>query len=336
VLLTGHPVIHKNMEREQFSGPLFLVGMPRSGTKLLGTLLNRNPRIRICTLETDFLPYWIDRWAEYGDLSDRETFARFVGETANVPFFINLDYYDRRVDEESWYNACPDYTASGVFEALLRLESGATADTDIWGDKSPSYTRHVSLLLEHFPSARIVHLVRDVRDYCLSINNAWGKNMIRAAQRWTDDVSGARAAGRVRPDVYLEVRYEDLLADPGGVMERICDFLDIEFLPEMTRLKKPAEQVGDATEAKIKKDNVQKYIDRMDPGTRRTIESVAGHVLKDMGYPLDADVRRKRIGGLRMLMYQISDAFGLFRSSVKERGLLRAVWWNVRSLLTKR
>jgi hypothetical protein len=324
------------MERNDFSGPLFLVGMPRSGTKLLGTLLNHNPRIKICTLETDFLPYWIDRWADYGDLSDRSKFSMFVRETAKVPFFINLQFYDRPVGEEQWYETCRDYTAAGVFEALLRLESGATAVTDIWGDKSPSYTRHIALLQEHFPTARFIHIIRDVRDYCLSINAAWGKNMIRAAQRWTDDVTSARTAGRRRPETYAEVRYEDLLADPGGVMEKLCRFLDIEFQPGMTQLKKPTERVGDAKKAEIKKDNVQKYLSRMEPKTRRKIEAVAGSVLQDLGYPVDPDIPAKRIGRYQMLTYQVSDAFGLFRSSIHERGLWGAVWWNARSLLTKR
>jgi hypothetical protein len=324
------------MESNDFSGPLFLVGMPRSGTKLLGTLLNNNPRIKICTLETDFLPYWIDKWPGYGDLSERALFSRFVRETARVPFFINLQFYDRPVDEEEWYKACPNYAAAGVFEALIRLESGATADNDIWGDKSPSYTRHVGLLQDHFPSARFIHIIRDVRDYCLSINAAWGKNMIRAAQRWTDDVAGARETGRRRPESYAEVRYEDLVADPGGVMEKLCRFLDIEFQPGMTQLKKPTEQVGDAKKAEIKKDNVQKYLSRMKPQTRRTIEAVAGSVLKDLGYPVEADIPEKRIGGFQMLTYQMSDSFGLFRSSIRERGFWGAVWWNTRSLLTKR
>ncbi len=324
------------MERNDFSGPLFLVGMPRSGTKLLLSLLNNSPQVKICTLETDFLPYWIGKWAHYGDLSDRSKFSMLVRETAKVPFFINLRFYNRPVAEEQWYEACPNYAAAGVFEALLRLESGATAASDIWGDKSPSYTRHVALLQDHYPTARFIHIIRDVRDYCLSINAAWGKNMIRAAQRWTDDVTSARAAGRRRPDTYAEVRYEDLLADPGGVMEKLCRFLDIEFQPGMTQLKKPTEQVGDAKKAEIKKDNVQKYLSKMNPKTRRTIEAVAGTVLEDLGYPIDDGIPVKRIGRCRMLTYQVSDAFGLFRSSVRERGFWGALWWNTRSLMTKR
>ena len=53
-----------------FEGPLFLVGMPRSGTKLLRALLNRHPNISIMTNETEFLPYLVSHWESFGDLSD--------------------------------------------------------------------------------------------------------------------------------------------------------------------------------------------------------------------------------------------------------------------------
>src|SRR5262245_12693694 len=46
-----------------WEGPMFIVGMPRSGTKLLRGLLDQHPRIRILQTETEFLPFlsaWVD------------------------------------------------------------------------------------------------------------------------------------------------------------------------------------------------------------------------------------------------------------------------------------
>ena len=42
-----------------WEGPLFIVGMPRSGTKLLRGLLNQHPRIRIPDFETEFAPFLV-------------------------------------------------------------------------------------------------------------------------------------------------------------------------------------------------------------------------------------------------------------------------------------
>ena len=47
------------MTTDIFTGPLFILGMPPSGTKLLRDLLNRNPRIGFPTLDNDFIPYLI-------------------------------------------------------------------------------------------------------------------------------------------------------------------------------------------------------------------------------------------------------------------------------------
>ncbi len=311
--------------------------MPRSGTKLLLALLNQSPRVAVSTLETGFLPYWIENWGSYGDLSDRATFARFYNEATKLPYFANLALRDRLVIEKDWYQSCRDYSAAGVFEALIRLEVAAPPETDtIWGDKSPSYTRHVELLKSLFPEARFVHIVRDVRDYCLSINKAWGKNMIRAAQRWSDDVTNARQVGNRLGKNYIEVRYEDLLADPRSTVERICGTLGINFDEDMTRLSQPTEVIGDARGAEIKRDNVEKYAHQLDPVTRRKIEAIAGELLESLGYPVERSEGTVRIGGMRMKYYQLADTFNLFKSSVDEYGFFGAIKLNVRSLLIRR
>ena len=320
-----------------FTGPLFLIGMPRSGTKLLLALLNQSPRVAISTLETDFLPYWIENWRSYGDLSDRPTFVRFYNEATKLPHFANLASRDRGVGEQDWYRSCRDYSVAGVFEALIRLEVAASPETDtIWGDKSPSYTRHVELLNSLFPEARFVHIVRDVRDYCLSINKAWGKNMIRAAQRWSDDVANARQVGNRLGNNYIEVRYEDLLADPRSTVERICATLGIDFDEDMTRLSWPTEVVGDARGAEIKRDNVEKYAHQLDPATRRKIEAIAGELLESFGYPVERSGSTVRVGGMRMKYFQLADAINLFRNSVAQYGFFGAIKLNVRSLLIRR
>jgi hypothetical protein len=70
--------------------------------------------------------------------------------------------------------------------------------------------------------------------------------MLRAAQRWNDDVYQAHVAGLSRTDDYMELRYEDLLADPAGESERICSFLGLPFDPGMPDLASSVENLGDA------------------------------------------------------------------------------------------
>ena len=118
------------------------------------------------------------------------------------------------------------------------------------------------MVLDAFPSARVVHLIRDGRDVMLSRLNArmdFGSELNRLVvfgdpnvttwrgrpltadtvaahrnelemQHWVTAVTfGLR--GRAYGDRYLEVRYEDVCAGPIPQFERIFRFLDVPFLP---------------------------------------------------------------------------------------------------------
>jgi len=143
-----------------WQGPIFIVGMPRSGTKLLRSLLNNHSRIALPEYETEILPYWAQHWHEYGDLTDFVRFEAFYRAARRLAFF---SYWQEQqggcVTAEQWYQACRDGSVAAVFEALVRLAANATEDT-IWGDKSPSYIRHIPLLQAIYPTAKIIHIVR--------------------------------------------------------------------------------------------------------------------------------------------------------------------------------
>ena len=75
----------------EFQGPLFVVGMPRSGTKLLRGLLNEHSRIGIPLNETEFLPHWLRSWTERGDLSEPAAFERFYAEVGKTTIRVNKE-----------------------------------------------------------------------------------------------------------------------------------------------------------------------------------------------------------------------------------------------------
>ncbi len=314
----------------RFEGPLFVVGMPRSGTKLLRGLLNGHPDIGIPPAETEFLPDWARRWSDWGDLSRPETFRRFYAWATRSPYFTWLsEEHGRRVGAEEWYDEIArlgrGFDLPAVFEALVRLD-GAVPDGGVWGDKSPGYIAHLPLLRELFPGARAVHIVRDVRDYCLSIRRAWGKNPLRAAQRWADRVGAALDAREDWGEDLLVVRYEDLIADPEPVLRRICALVERPFDPAMLELRRPTENIGDAAGARgIKSDNAGKYRSRMDPALRERVERIAGAVLARAGYPTDFPEGAERLPPRRMFAYQLADGLNLVRGDVASRGLVGAL-----------
>lgn len=321
---------------QPFNGPVFVVGMVRSGTKLLRALLMENPRVQIPAGESDLLPMWIDSWERYGDLSRRAAFDAFYREASRLPYLAAMTRVGFPADPDRWYETCPAWDVAGVFEGLIRTQLDAGPEA-LWGDKTPSYTRHIGKLAGAFPDARFVHIIRDVRDYCLSVNKAWGKNRLRAAQRWADDVRRARADGAALGGRYLEVRYEDLIQRPDEVMRGVCDFIGIDFSPSMLSLSTPSEVAGDAGGMReVKRDNAGKYRTLMRPSTRRRVESIAGDVLRDAGYDVEHTGEVRRIGPAEMLLYQIADAVAMVRGAAREQGWRDAIVTSVRSLAMRR
>ena len=312
-----------SLKSAPFRGPLFVVGMPRSGTKLLRDLLNRHPRIGIPRVETEFLPYWIESWAKFGDLSDRDRFAAFYKQLQGTPYFRYQSADSNPIDETHWFESCESFSPEAVFEALVRHDGGADADSDgVWGDKSPSYIRHIEGLADRFPSARFVHIVRDARDYCLSIRNAWNKNMLRAAQRWADDVQSALDAAEAMGDRVLLTRYEDLLDNAEVELTRICEHLGLPFLPEMTQLAQTAENLGDTAGAtEIVASNQAKYRDALSPKQIFGIERISCEGLRRLDYPVAYSDEAQHLTTGQMQFYRFTDGFNLLWSDLKRGDL---------------
>lgn len=314
----------------EWDGPVFIVGLPRSGTKLLRAILNNHSRIAISRVETELFPYWVSQWNSYGQLQEWDTFRAFSISMERFPYFVYQAEAGRPIPPRLWYDSCAGFSPEHVFEGLIRCELGIAPGMGvIWGDKSPSYVNHLPLLAAHFPTAKFIHIVRDVRDYCLSINKAWGKNMRRAAQRWADSVGAIR--GLELGPRYLEVRFEDLIGDPGAVAERACRFLGVPYERDMVRLGEAVENVGDAKgSTQILQGNHEKYARMMSPEDIRRIEEIAVEVLRSYGYLVTYSGPPHRLSSLQMGLYKLLDGVNLVRSERTSRGLAGALrfYWN--------
>ncbi len=216
----------------------------------------------------------------------------------------------------SWYESCPDYSLSTVLEVLIKFYTNQLGNPNaVWGDKSNNYIVHVPLLKRHLPSAKFIHIVRDVRDASLSSYNAWRTNIYRYSQRWYDDVSMIRRDAKTLPaSDYLELRYEDLLGDAEKAVRQCTDFLGLDFDERMLTFKKQSEAVGDARGMKtIKSDNVGKYEQRLSPEQVQRIEKIAWPLLRDYGYRFEYAGNQESLSRGRMLSWQFLDVLNRTR-----------------------
>ena len=322
-----------------FTGPLFIVGMPRSGTKLLRELLNRHPRIAIPGVETEFLPWLAANLDSFGDLQDPLRFDAFFARISSHTYFELRRREGAVFDPARWHRACQSFTPAGVFEALIRLEVDApVGSTRIWGDKSPSYIDDLALIKRLYPAAKVIHIIRDVRDYCLSIHKAWGKNIPRAAQRWADGVTAARNSGAGLGDDYLEIHYEELVTDTASSLQTLCDRLGIEFDARMLTLDKPAENLGNARGlTHVVSDNHGAYARLMSTDMLSRVEELAGDALVASGYSLALPARpSRRLSGVEMVAAQLADGWQLASRVHEGSNVFKTALFHLRYFLTTR
>ncbi len=316
-----------------YRGPLFIVGMPRSGTKLLRELLGNHARIRIPRVETEFFPEMVRYVAGRGGrLDDKRAFREFYEWVRRFPYFWYTERQGRLLSAEDWFNSAVERTAAGLFEALVRHDAEAGRNTDlIWGDKSPSYVTKLDVISGHFQQARFIHIVRDARDQALSARRAWGKDVLRAAQRWNDDVREGLRQGRALGSRFCMIRYEDLTADPAGVLKGLCQFLDVPFDVRMLELHHAPENLGTTKGVHvIVAGNVGQFRTGLAADELARIEDIAGPMLGELGYEVRGDLRPRRLSRASMRLRQAKDYLALVRQRAATEGLLGSLGFHFR------
>ena len=105
-----------------------------------------------------------------------------------------------------------------------------------WGEKTPHNLYYVNEILQDFPDAQFIHLVRDGRDVAVEqLRSAFGpRNIYTAALIWRRAQEEAEALrNKLRKDQWLDVRYEDLAANPSRVLPWVTEFLGEDYEPEV-------------------------------------------------------------------------------------------------------
>lgn len=213
--------------------PLFIVGCGRSGTTLLRLMLDAHPEMAIPP-ESHFIPRL------WGPRAASRTPAGFDTEMLIGKLLRNRRFRDWGVPEGALRErvaALTDPDFASVIEAAFMAYADRHGAIR-WGDKTPNYVEHIPLLAGLWPGARFVHMVRDGRDVAPSLREMpWAPDdFVSCARLWRERVrAGRRHRHGLDPGRYLEVRYEDLVADTEGVLTTVCTFAHLDLRPEMLR-----------------------------------------------------------------------------------------------------
>lgn len=275
--------------------PVFIVGAPRSGTTLMQYILRSFPSLSIPTGESHFFIPLFRNEAQYGDLSHIYNVKRVLqAMEAQSAEFLHTDMHGIKFDVETLAHEFVAEGRNNMRDIITGLfEKNAAGEGKLrWCEKTPYYVLHIPKLLEWWPDAQIIHVIRDGRDVALSMlarRHDFGVyNIYIAAKHWEHYVETGRALGRqVGEGQYLELRYEDLISDQKAATQKICGFLGEEYSDDLLEFKKSG--IAGKTpllQKSIQKDNQDKWKSEMTSWQIRVFESVAASALKEFNYRL--------------------------------------------------
>ncbi len=295
----------------------FIVGTGRSGTTLLQAMLSCHPRLHIPP-ETQFFSRF-DPALQFADpLHPAETGRYHAAITAD-PWWRELGLPESALSDAL---AQGHRSSRDLFLWLLRALSPDNTKPRI-AEKTPHHEKYAKRIIELFPDAQFIHVVRDPRDTVASLRKEdwWrDKSVLMTARhcrrvyermQQIDHALGPRRSHRVR--------YESLVSDPEAELRRLCTFLGEDFDPRMLQHDQRPDTGFTPTEAAWKQ-LTTKPIDPTRHGRYRelltdreidTVErAVTPPVMANLGYDPEPNLQRRAT-------WLISDAIEITRRKLR-------------------
>ena len=191
--------------------PVFIVGLPRSGTSLIEQILASHRSV----------------WGA-GELPDLHNILRGLPELAGSPETPPVELL-RNLDPGIAQTMARQYTD--------RLAAIAPEGAARVVDKMQDNIRLLGLIGLILPGARVILCTRDLRDVAVSCRqasftaNIWTDDWQTIARRFADYQRIVAHWQRVRPVDWLEVNYEKCVQDLEPHARRMIEFLELEWDP---------------------------------------------------------------------------------------------------------
>ncbi|MFL6726116.1 MAG: tetratricopeptide repeat-containing sulfotransferase family protein [Sphingomicrobium sp.] len=245
--------------------PVFIVGMPRSGTTLVEQICASHSRVLGAGERNDIAALAVELHRQRNDGSDLQEAARRAADAHIV--------------------------------RLHRLARGALRVVD----KLPDNMILIGLITRLFPRARIIYCSRDPRDISLS---CFFQLFVEGAQHFSYDLTEcakrcrnvermARHWMKLLPHHMIEVNYESLVGDLEGQSRRLIDFLGLEWEPACLDFHQT-----ERTVATVSHWQVRQPIYSSSVGRWREYEKHLGGVFAALEDPATSDTAEAATAGL--------------------------------------
>ena len=243
---------------------IFVVGNSRSGTTMMGRILGKHPSVytfgelhffgQLCAppFSSESRKEKIEELASQLHCIQREGYRthgnprRFLGEAQ--AFLESLTTYPE--------------TQAALFEAFLHYVTADNGGT-IPCDQTPRNVFYIADILQLYPKARIINMIRDPRDVLLSQKRKWKRRFLGGSDMpmketfrdwvnyhpitisyiWRTAVTAA--AQFLQHERVTSIYFEELLAHPKETVKRLCDFVGITYRHGMLQIPQVGSSVAE-------------------------------------------------------------------------------------------
>lgn len=262
---------------------IFIVGVGRSGTSLIQSMLNAHP-------QASFIPEisYIRRFLRSNTIVSKKKAKKILLAD------MRLNRLD--VPLADIISGSPG-TKINLFQVYLEIISNYRnkLGKPIIGDKDPRCIEFIPRLYRYFPRAFLIQVVRDPRDVIASKTKAaWSKNRSIHNYIFANLVQMqlAKIHAPLFGNNYQIVQYEKLLQNPSEILSQLCQKMKLEFEPNMLSFNQSAQELINEEEYQWKKEtlgpllqnNINNWPGLLTPMQVGIIESVLDDIFKNYGY----------------------------------------------------
>jgi hypothetical protein len=294
--VTASPIRKPASDRSK--APVFVLGCGRSGTTLLYHMILSAGNFAIYRAESNILNQLEPR---FGDLSVLRNRERAVDAWIDSKLFrrSGLDAGEIRRKIVS------DCNSGGSFLRIFMEEICRKQGVERWADCTPEHLLHIPRIKETIPNALIIHIIRDGRDVALSTGKLgyirrawWDKSPIEmvCGIYWEWMIQRGREYGRQLGADYTEVRFDDVVTNPGHTLARLGEFIGQEL--DYDRIREVG--IGSVSDPNTSfRGNSQdgfnplgRWKSGYTPDNLAMLEGLIGGTLTELGFELETKERR--------------------------------------------
>jgi hypothetical protein len=291
--LWQHRIVGIPLQNNSIAPPFFIIGSGRSGSTLLRRMLFAHPKLHIPP-ENHLLGSAVRNFRRISRQPWRKVVYQTLHHMADHPDFGAFDLSVNTVARQIVSTPIRRRSLAFIIDQLYRYHARPEGkQTAIWGDKTPLNIFYTQDILEVFPRARFIHLIRDGYDVTASYLRMRRYADIRsAALRWRASVRAGQYLVQTLPQQCINVRYEQLVSEPGVVLANICHFLEIPFIEEMIHSEAVFDRMGDtprrahhaAVAQPVTRDAIGKGHRDLSPEDQKLLQELIGAEMLRLNY----------------------------------------------------